>query len=140
MSNKKVTIYKIEQDNVYKQKDTSTEFIVGIIVYAVVLMIASSLFEGFYVKNFMFAIVAALILNLLNTTIKPILVLLTLPLSVVSLGIAYPIVNVIILQLCDFIMGNSFDISGLIAPFIIAVFISVMKIFLDTVITKKVGK
>lgn len=140
MSNKKVTIYKIEQDNVYKQKDTSTEFIVGIIVYAVVLMIASSLFEGFYVKNFMFAIVAALILNLLNATIKPILVLLTLPLSVVSLGIAYPIVNVIILQLCDFIMGNSFDISGLIAPFIIAVFISVMKIFLDTVITKKVGK
>ena len=140
MSNKKVTIYKIEDNNVYKQKDTSTEFVVGIIVYAVVLMIASSLFEGFYVKNFMFAIIAAIILNILNTTIKPVLVLLTLPLSVVTLGIAYPIVNVIILQICDFIMGHSFDISGLIAPFIISIFISVMKIFLDSAITKKVGK
>ena len=140
MSNKKVTIYKIEQNNIYNQKKISTEVIVGLVVYAAVLMIASSLFEGFYVENFICAIVAALLLNLLNITIKPTLVLLTLPLSIVTLGIAYPIVNVILLKLCDFIMGRSFEISGLVAPFIIAVFISVMKIILDSLITKKVGK
>ena len=140
MSNKKVTIYKIEQNNVYNQKKISTEVIVGLVVYAAVLMIASSLFEGFYVENFIYAIIAALLLNLLNITIKPTLVLLTLPLSIVTLGIAYPIVNVILLKLCDFIMGPSFEISGLVAPFIIAVFISVMKIILDSLITKKVGK
>ena len=140
MSNKKVTIYKIEQNNIYNQKKISTEVIVGLVVYAAVLMIASSLFEGFYVENFIYAIVAALLLNLLNITIKPTLVLLTLPLSIVTLGIAYPIVNVILLKLCDFIMGRSFEISGLVAPFIIAVFISVMKIILDSLITKKVGK
>lgn len=140
MSNKKVTIYKINDNNVYKQKDTPNEFIVGIIVYATVLMIASSLFEGIYVENFMFAIIAAVILNFLNSTIKPILIVMTLPLTIVSLGIAYPIVNVILLQLCDFIMGSSFEISGIIAPFLIAIFISIMKIFLDSVITKKVGK
>ena len=140
MSNKKVTIYKIEENNVYKQKDTSTEFIVGIIVYAVVLMMASTIFEGFYVKNFIVGIFASIILTFLNSTIKPILVILTLPLSVVTLGIAYPIVNVILLKLCDFIMLGSFEINGIIAPFIIAIFISVMKIFLDSAITKKVGK
>ena len=58
----------------------------------------------------------------------------------VTLGIAYPIVNVILLKLCDFIMLGSFEINGIIAPFIIAIFISVMKIFLDSAITKKVGK
>ena len=140
MSNKKVTIYKIEPNNIFNQKKISTEVIVGLVVYAAVLMIASSLFEGFYVENFIYAIVAALLLNLLNITIKPTLVLLTLPLSIVTLGIAYPIVNVILLKLCDFIMGRSFEISGLVAPFIIAVFISVMKIILDSLITKKVGK
>ena len=140
MGNKKVTIYKIEDNNVYKQKDTSTEFIVGIIVYAVVLMMASTIFEGFYVKNFIVGIFASIILTFLNSTIKPILVILTLPLSVVTLGIAYPIVNVILLKLCDFIMLGSFEINGIIAPFIIAIFISVMKIFLDSLITKKVGK
>lgn len=140
MGNKKVTIYKIEDNNVYKQKDTATEFIVGIIVYAVVLMMASSIFEGFYIKNFIVGIFASIILTFLNSTIKPILVVLTLPLSIVTLGIAYPIVNVILLKLCDFIMLGSFEINGIIAPFIIAVFISVMKIFLDSAITKKVGK
>ena len=140
MGNKKVTIYKIEDNNVYKQKDTATEFIVGIIVYAVVLMMASSIFEGFYIKNFIVGIFASIILTFLNSTIKPILVVLTLPLIIVTLGIAYPIVNVILLKLCDFIMLGSFEINGIIAPFIIAVFISVMKIFLDSAITKKVGK
>ena len=140
MGNKKVTIYKIEDNNVYKQKDTATEFIVGIIVYAVVLMMASTIFEGFYIKNFIVGIFASIILTFLNSTIKPILVVLTLPLSIVTLGIAYPIVNVILLKLCDFIMLGSFEINGIIAPFIIAVFISVMKIFLDSAITKKVGK
>lgn len=140
MGNKKVTIYKIEDNNVYKQKDTATEFIVGIIVYAVVLMMASSIFEGFYIKNFIVGIFASIILTFLNSTIKPILVVLTLPLSIVTLGIAYPIVNVILLKLCDFIMLGLFEINGIIAPFIIAVFISVMKIFLDSAITKKVGK
>lgn len=137
---KKATIYKIESNNVYAKKDNSTEFIVGIIVYAMVLMMASGLFEAISVENFFYAIIAALILNLLNATIKPLLIVLTLPLNIVTLGIAYPIVNVILLQFCDFLMGDAFTISGIFAPFIIAVFISFMKILLDKLITKKVGK
>lgn len=140
MSRKKTTIYKIETTNVYEKKDNSTEFVVGIFVYAMVLMMASGLFEAFYVKNLFFAIIASLILSLLNATIKPLLVVFTLPLNIITLGIAYPIVNVIILQFCDFLMGSTFDISGFFAPFFIAVFISFMKILLDNLITKKVGK
>ncbi len=137
---KKATIYKIETNSVYAKKDNSTEFIVGIIVYGMVLMMASGLFEAIDVKNFFYAIIAALILNLLNDTIKPLLVVLTLPLNIITLGIAYPIVNVILLQFCDFLMGDAFTISGFFASFIIAIFISFMKILLDRLITKKVGK
>lgn len=137
---RKATIYKIESNNVYAKKDNSAEFIVGIIVYALVLMMSSSLFEAIYVNGFFYAIIAALILSILNTTIKPLLIVLTLPLNILTLGIAYPIVNVILLQLCDFLMGDAFVISGIFAPFIIAIFISFMKILLDRLITKKVGK
>lgn len=137
---RKAEIYKIESNGVYSRKDEPTEFIVGIVVYAIVLMMASGLFEAFYVQNFFFAIIAALLLNLLNATVKPILVVFTLPLNIITLGIAYPIVNVLLLQFCDFLMGNAFDISGFFAPFIVAVFISFMKILLDNIITKKVGK
>ena len=137
---RKASIYKIETNNVYAKKDSSTEFIVGIVVYAFVLLMASSLFEAIEVSNFFYAIIAALILSLLNATIKPLLIVFTLPLNIITLGIAYPIVNVLLLQLCDFFMGDAFTISGFFAPFLIAVFISIMKIFLDNMITKKVGK
>lgn len=103
-------------------------------------MIANSLFKGIYVENFFYAIIASIILSLLNATIKPILVYLTLPLSILSFGIAYPIVNIIILNLCDILMGNAFSIGGLFSSFFIAIFISALKMFLDKMITEKVGR
>lgn len=137
-------IYKIDKKgnnsyNVNKKSDF-TSFCVSILVYAVVLMIANALFKGIYIENFLYAIIAALILSGLNYTIKPILIYWTLPLSIMTYGIAYPIVNMIILKLCDLIMGNAFNISGFISTFIIAVFISFLRIILDNIITKNVGR
>ena len=131
----KAKLYKIENDN---NEKTGTQFIVGIIVYAFVLMLTSTLFENFYISSFWYAIIAALILSLLNSTIKPVLIFLTLPLSIVTYGIAYPIVNMIILKLCDIFMGSHFNISGFISMFFIAIFISVLKIIFDSLITKRV--
>ena len=139
MSSRKATIYKIENNSNYKNSDSSTNFIVGIVVYAIVLMITSSLFEAFHVENILYACIAAIILNILDSTIKPLLIVLTLPLNLLTLGITYPIVNVILLKLCDWLMGSTFNLSGFFAPFIISLFISGMKIILDNFITKKVG-
>lgn len=139
-------IYKIKNEkdrNNIKytyEKDDLIAFGVGIIVYAIVLLLASSLFRGIYVENFFYAIIAALILSLLNSTIKPILIYWTLPLSIVTFGIAYPVVNMIILKLCDILMGNAFGVSGFFSTFIIAIFISGMRMLLDQMITMKVGK
>lgn len=142
MSNKKAKLYKIDKEGVYTEAEKKSDvyqFIVGILVYALVLMIANSLFKGIYVENFFYAIIAALILSFLNATIKPALVFLAIPITILTYGIAYPIVNVIILNICDIIMGDAFTVTGLFSTFVIAIFISVLKIILDKVITKKVG-
>lgn len=130
-------IVKAEKVQKYKDEDYIKEFVVGLLVYALVLMITQSIFRGIYVENFFYAVICALILNILNFFVKPFLIYLTLPLSIMTFGIAYPIVNVIILKLCDIIMGSAFNISGFILPFFIAIFISGLKIFLDELITKK---
>lgn len=140
----KAKIYKIDNRNVkkynnYDNKDDTLSFLVGLVVYAVVLLLASNLFTNFYVSDFMHAVVSALILSILNATIKPILIYLTLPLSIMTLGIAYPIVNMIILKLCDVLMGSSFEIHGFISMFFIAIFISILKIIFDSFITKRFG-
>ncbi len=135
----KTKLYKIEDSSKRNNKSDLTSFIVGLFVYAFVLFIASDLFENFYISDFIHALIAALILSLLNYTIKPILIYWTLPLTIVTYGIAYPIVNMIILKLCSMLMGSSFVISGFFSTFFIAIFISILKIFLDKMITSKFG-
>ena len=124
----------------YNKKSDFIQFVVGLIVYAVVLMIAESLFKGIEIKSFLYALIAAFILDLLNYTVKPVLIYWTLPLSILSFGIAYPIVNMIILKLCDILMGSAFNIHGFFTTFFIAIFISFMRILLDNIITKNVGR
>ena len=55
---------------VYKKKDTSLELVVGIIVYAIVLMITSSLFSGFYAQNLFYAIIAAILLSFSSNNVS----------------------------------------------------------------------
>ncbi len=134
----KAKLYKI--DNRRNNSIDAIQFVVGIVVYALVLYIAASLFRNLHIENFWYAIIAALILSALNYTIKPILIYWTLPLSIVTYGIAYPIVNMIILKICDVLMASSFEISGFIHTFIIAIFISALKIIFDRLITNKFGR
>lgn len=135
----KAKLYKIDKNNKYIETKNQSilSFLIGIIVYAIVLMITASLFKNIEIANFFYAIIAALILSALNYFVRPILVYLTLPLSIITCGIAYPIVNMIILNLCDIIMGSKFSIHGLFSAFIISIFISLLKIILDRLITNK---
>ncbi len=135
---KKAKIYKIDNTNTKEGNKVIIQFIVGILVYALVLMIANSIFKGIFISNFFYAIVAALILSILDYYVKPIIVFFTWPLTLITLGLAYPVVNVIMLHICDWIMGSAFEIGGFINAFIIAIFISIVRIFLDNIITKNV--
>ena len=98
------------------------------------------MFEHFYIDGFINALIAACILSVLNYTIKPLLVYWTLPLSIITYGIAYPIVNMIVLKLCDILMGSTFVITGFFSTFVVAIFISVLRIIFDNMITKRVGR
>ncbi len=136
----KTKLYKINKNDVnYYDRNDGLSFVVGIFVYALVLILASDLFENFFITDYVHAVIAALILSILNATIKPALIFFTLPLTIVTYGIAYPIVNMIILKLCDIFMGIHFEIHGFISMFFIAIFISALKIIFDSLITKRFG-
>ncbi|MBR4178358.1 MAG: phage holin family protein [Bacilli bacterium] len=134
----KTKIFKIEKEE-YNKKDNKNDLLsmaIGIAIYAFILIISSNLFTNFYIDNYFWAIIAAVLISALNYTIKPFLVFLTLPLTIITFGIAYPLVNMIILKICDLLMGDKFVISGFFSLFFIAIFISILKIILDKFITK----
>jgi len=117
-------------------KDTLITMFLELLVVAITLMIASAIFKGFYVKNILYALVTAIIISVLNATIKPFLVYLTLPLTIMSWGILYPIVNLLILKLASLLMGSAFIVNGWILPFFITLFISFMTKVLSEIIVK----
>lgn len=120
------------------------EWLIYMIGYAIVLITVSVLFSSFEINSQHFgiyALLAAIIIYILNQTIKPVLTYITLPLTVISWGLFYPIINVIILYITSFILGkNNFQITGIIAPFFIAIIISLLNILMEGLVLKPITK
>ena len=127
-----------------KNKYVVLEWLIKILGYALVLITVSIIFKNtIYIDNSywgLWAVLASLIVFILNKTIKPILVWLTLPITALTLGLFYPRINVIILNIVDFILGSHFKIQGIFMSVIVAIIISIMNFLLnDLVINNIIG-
>lgn len=112
------------------------EWLIYMFGYALVLIIASNLFRSLYVENFLYGFLAAIIIYVLNKTIKPFLVTISLPLIGMSLGLFYFVINVFILLLVTLILGKHFYLTGFLSPFIVSIFISIMNVLMESFIIK----
>jgi len=85
-------------------------FIMRIIVTSIVAFGLSYLLSGIHINSFWSAIILAIVLAVLNAIVKPILILLTLPLTIVTLGLFLFVINALIILLADnFIDGFRVD-------------------------------
>ena len=84
--------------------------IIRVLITAAVAYGLSSILSGVHIPDFKDALIFALVLGLLNVFIKPILVILTLPISIITLGLFLFVINaVIILLAARFIDGIKVD-------------------------------
>lgn len=140
---KKLIIIEEESTKNELVKNKVINFIISLVCYAIVLIMVSLLFDSFYINSKYFglyAVIAALIINILNKTIKPVLVVMTLPINILTMGLTYPIVNMIVLYITSFIMGNNFNISGFFTAFFASILISIFNIFMDGLIIKPITR
>jgi len=87
-------------------------FIVRLIINMVAILIISYLFpKMIWVEGFLAALVAAFLLGIVNTIIKPILVLFTLPLTILTLGLFLLVINGLMLWLVSALV-RGFHVSG----------------------------
>jgi putative membrane protein len=75
------------------------------------LLVADWLFDGVSIERWWPLILGAAVLGIANTIVKPILTLLTLPLVIVTLGLFYFVINVLMLALAEWIAPD-FSIDG----------------------------
>lgn len=81
------------------------------ILNAVALLIVAYILPGITVASFGSALIAALVLGLLNTLVKPVLILLTLPITVVTLGLFLLVLNALVFWFAGSIL-KGFQVEG----------------------------
>jgi len=132
---------KNKKDRLIKNK--FFEWLLYILCYSIVLIIMSVLFKSLNISNEyygLYALLASIIIYILNQTVKPVLFYLTLPITALTMGLFYPLINVLILYITSFILGDKFQITGIVIPFYIAILISVLNIVMEGLIIKPIIK
>jgi putative membrane protein len=108
--------------------------IVRLIVSTIVVIAASRVLQGFYVDTTQTAIIVAIVMGLLNTFVKPILLFFSLPITILTLGLFYFVINILIVYLCDYLV-DGFSVSSILAALLFSLGLSlaqaIVGIFLD---------
>jgi putative membrane protein len=97
---------------------------------AIALLIVSYLVPGFHVEGFKAALIAAVVIGLINATLGLILKLVTLPLTLLTLGVFWWVVNAVMLMLASKLLSPGFVVSGFFAAFLGAIVLSLVNMVL----------
>jgi putative membrane protein len=101
------------------------QFLASWLIMAVSLMITAYFIPGFRVDGILAAVIAAIAIGFANATVRPILFWLTLPISLLTLGLFYLLINAFTLWLVSvFVPG--FSITGIGAALIGSVVLAVI--------------
>ncbi|WP_036817421.1 phage holin family protein [Pontibacillus yanchengensis] len=109
-------------------------WLLHIIVNAIALIAVAQLFESFYLESFVTAIIASLILSVLNVIVKPILVVLTLPITFITLGLFLFVINAITLMITQALLGSSFVIDGFGIAILATIIISLLSLMMNQLV------
>lgn len=124
-------------------KNRFFEWLLYILCYSIVLIIMSIMFKSLNISNEyygLYAFLASIIIYILNQTIKPVLFIVTLPITALTMGLFYPLINVLILYITSFILGDKFVVTGIIIPFFIAILISFLNVVMEGMIIRPIIK
>ncbi len=106
----------------------------SIFLNAIALMLVSYLFQSFYIANFKTALLASIVLSILNIFVKPFLILFTLPITVLTLGFFILVLDAIILLISQSVIGDTFVIDGFFVAFVASIIISIISVFLHKIV------
>jgi putative membrane protein len=109
------------------------KLIIRILLTAVVVFLIAKFLPGVSVASYGTAVIVALVLALLNLIVKPILVILTLPVTILTLGLFLLVINAVIILLADsFISG--FGVDGFWIALIFSLLLSIFQSILYSIL------
>jgi len=114
-------------------------FFVRLLLSAVAVLIAGWVLPGVHLDSFWTALVVAAVLAFLNSFVKPILLILTLPITIVTLGLFLLVINTLIILAASYLV-DGFHVDGFFSGLLFSLIVSVTRAILDAFAQKKEEK
>lgn len=111
------------------------KILINWLLSALAIIAAAYLLQGVHVANFVTALVVALVLGIINAVLKPILVILTLPINVLTLGLFTLVINALLVLLASALVSG-FVISSFWWALLFSLVLSLINAALHTIFKK----
>jgi len=112
--------------------------IVRFLLSGVAVLLTAYLLPGVHIEHYGYALLVAAVLSLANIIVKPILVIFTIPITILTLGLFLLIINAVIILLVDFLTPG-FNVDGFWWALAFSLILSIFN-SLFSELTKRQGK
>ena len=117
------------------------EFLGRLIVSALAIIVTSYIFSkfnlGVHIDGALTAVLVAAVLSLLNAVVKPLLVILTIPITFITLGFFLLVINGILIYITSKLLTPRFEVDGFWVAFFFSLVLSVVNSIFNSLNTKK---
>src|SRR5687768_14823198 len=115
------------------------KLIVKWLLSAAALLFVAYIYDGVEVKTFTAALIAAFVIGLLNTVVRPILVVLTLPVTVVTLGLFLFVINALMFWSAAGLL-DGFQVRNFVAALIGSLIYTLMGVVIESALERLFAK
>ncbi len=109
--------------------------LVRVIINAIAFLVVSWLYSGIQVNDFKAALITALILGLINAFLRPVLIVLTLPINFLTFGLFTFVINGLLLLLVSNLYSGLY-VGGFLAAVFAALLLSIVNAILSSLLVK----
>lgn len=111
-------------------------FIIRFLLNGLAVLATAYILDGVAVDGYVTALIVALVLSAANAIVKPILIVLTIPITVVTLGLFLLVINALIILLVDYLVPR-FEVDGFWWALLFSLILSVFNSLFDDLTKEK---
>ena len=114
-------------------------FLLKLLVTSLAVFFSAYILNGVYLEGFPTAILVALLMGFLNAFLKPILIILTIPITLVTFGLFLLVINAVIILLADYAL-TGFTVDSFFTAVLFSIIVSVITWILEAIANPKTNK
>src|SRR5699024_6639994 len=115
---------------------TFIEWFTSVFLNAIAPLLVGESINGFHIAGFTMALIAAIILSILNLIVRPVLIILTIPITVLTVGLFILVINAITLTITQSLMDSGFVIDNFSTAFFASIILSLISVVLHRIVGK----